>query len=397
MNNNQFPDDFFRGTASSAYQTEGGNYNTEWYKKFFLEIVPLDSMNKIRLLFQYMKAARLIDINKIEIHDVPQVKIEKDTDVLIKVGVVGICGSDVYYYKNGKIGNQIITFPQTIGHEMAGTVVRTGKRVETIKPGDKVAVDPSVSCFLCDQCLSGRPHTCRNLKFVSSPGQLEGCLSEYIVMPEQNCYILPDHMSLETGALCEPLTIGYYAVQRAGDVKGKNIGILGAGPIGLSVMCACIMKKARNIYMTDILDYRCEIAVKHGACWAGNPDTIDVVDAIGKKEQHQLDIVFECCGKQEALDQAFSLLKPGGIITIVGIPEFEHYRFSANIARRKEICIQQVRRQNDCTEIVVQAVSKELIKPDFMITHHFTLEEIDKAFRIVSGYEDNVVKAMIQI
>jgi L-iditol 2-dehydrogenase len=344
-----------------------------------------------------MKAARLTGKQRIEICEIPPVKIEQDTDVLIKVGVVGICGSDIHYYKHGKIGDQIITFPQTIGHEMAGTVEQVGKGVKKVKPGDKIAVDPSVSCFTCDQCLSGRPHTCRNLKFVSSPGQLEGCLSEYIVLPEQNCYVLPTHMRLETGALCEPLTIGYYAVQRTGDVEGKNIGILGAGPIGLSVMLACMMKKAQNIYVTDLLDYRCDIALQHGACWAGNPDTIDVVEAIGNMEQYQLDVVFECCGKQEALDQAFLLLKPGGILTIVGIPEFEHYRFSANTARRKEICIQQVRRQNDCTERVIRAVSEELIKPGFMITHHFPLKEISRAFKIVSGYEDNVVKAMILV
>jgi threonine dehydrogenase-like Zn-dependent dehydrogenase len=158
-----------------------------------------------------------------------------------------------------------------------------------------------------------------------------------------------------------------------------------------------MMKKARNIYVTDILDYRCGIALHHGACWAGNPDVTDIVDAIGKKEPGQLDIVFECCGKQEALDQAFLLLKPGGIITIVGIPEFEYYRFPANTARRKEICIQQVRRQNDCTASVIRAVSRKLIKPDFMITHHFSLTDTGKAFRLLSHYDDNVVKAIIHL
>ncbi|MBN2533499.1 MAG: alcohol dehydrogenase catalytic domain-containing protein [Spirochaetales bacterium] len=344
-----------------------------------------------------MKAVLLSDIKKIEIRDVPPVHIEEDTDVLIKVGVVGICGSDIHYYKQGKIGDQIITFPQIIGHEMAGTVEQVGKKVSKLKPGDTVAVDPSISCFACDQCKAGRLHTCRNLKFVGCPGQLEGCLTEYIVLPEENCFILPDHMSLETGALCEPLTVGYYAVQRTGNMEGKSIGILGAGPIGLSVILSCMMKNARIVYVTDILDYRCHLALQHGAHWAGNPDRNDIVDTIIKSEPYQLDVVFECCGKQEALDQAFLLVKPGGIVTIAGIPEFDYYRFPANVVRRKEICIQQVRRQNDCTSHVVRAVGNGLIKPDFMITHHFSLKDTGRAFEIVSGYKENVVKAMIHL
>jgi len=339
----------------------------------------------------------LVNKKQLEICDVPDVKIKQNTDVLIKVGVVGVCGSDVHYYKNGRIGSQVIKFPQIIGHEMSGTVEQVGTEVKRVKPGDKVAVDPAVSCYKCDQCRSGRPHTCRNLKFLGCPGQLEGCLCEYVVIPEKNCYPVPEQMDLPTATLCEPLTIGYYAVERTGNVEGKSIGILGAGPIGLSVLLTCISNKAKNIYVTDILDYRCSIAEKHGAAWAGNPRTIEIADEILKKEQYQLDAVFECCGKQEAFDQAFSLLKPGGSITIIGIPDFDYYRFPADTARRKEICIQQVRRQNDCTEHVVKAVSKGKIKPDFMITHHFSLNDISKAFELVAGYKDKVIKAMIHL
>jgi L-iditol 2-dehydrogenase len=342
-----------------------------------------------------MKAARLMRRRRIELCDIPSVTLKEETDVLIKVGVSGICGSDIHYFNQGKIGDQIISFPQTLGHEMSGTVDQVGKDVKRVKPGDRVAVDPAISCSVCDQCKAGRPHTCRYLKFLSCPGQREGCFSEYIIMPEQCCYPVPERMSLEMATLCEPLSIGYYAVQRAGRMKGKRIGILGAGPIGLSVMLFCIMKGADHIYVTDILDYRCAIAEEHGAAWAGNPNKIDVVNVIREKEHLQLDFVFECCGKQEAFEEAFLLLKPGGTLVVVGIPEFVHYRFPADVARRKEICIQHVRRQNGCTDIVIDAVDSGKIKPGFMITHRFSLEEISKAFSIVSGYKDNVVKTMI--
>ncbi|MBN1696884.1 MAG: alcohol dehydrogenase catalytic domain-containing protein [Spirochaetales bacterium] len=344
-----------------------------------------------------MKAARLVDRKKIEICDIPPVSLRNETDVLVKVGVAGICGSDIHYYENGNIGEQVISFPQILGHEMSGTVVAVASGVNRVSPGDRVAIDPAVSCFSCDQCKAGRPHTCRSLKFLGCPGQLEGCYTEYVVMPQESCYPVPDSMPLEIATICEPLSIGYYAVQSVGDVTGRNIGILGAGPIGLSVMLVCLMKGAGRTYVTDLLDYRCDIARKHGASWTGNPNSIDVVSEIGKHEPLQLDFVFECCGKQEALEQALLLLKPGGTLAVIGIPGFSHYRFQADMARRKEICIRNIRRQNECTGIVIDAVASGNLDPGFMITHRFQLEEISRAFSIVSGYRENVVKAMIAI
>ncbi|MBN2442125.1 MAG: alcohol dehydrogenase catalytic domain-containing protein [Spirochaetales bacterium] len=342
-----------------------------------------------------MKAIQLAAKQKLTLVDIPHPVLRKDTDVLIKVEAVGVCGSDVHYYNNGCIGDQIITFPFIIGHELAGIVEQVGSKVKRVKPGDRIAVDPAVSCYTCDQCKAGRPHTCRHLSFLGCPGQLAGCLAEYIIMPEQSCYPVPPDMTREIAALCEPLTIGYYAVHRTGDVRNKTIGILGSGPIGMSVMLACLLKGAEKIYMTDKLDYRCDMASKHGAVWTGNPDKVDVVSAILKQEPLQLDYVFECCGKQEAFDQAFSLLKPGGTVAVIGIPEFSRYSFSVDHGRRNEITIQHIRRQNECTLPIVEAVSQNKIFPHFMITHRFTLEESSIAFDLVAGYKDNVMKAMI--
>ena len=117
-----------------------------------------------------------------------------------------------------------------------------GSGVSRLKVGDRVSVDPSVSCGTCDQCLAGRPHTCRNNKFLGCPGQLEGCNKPYIVMPERNCYLLPDPLSFDEGMLVEPLSIGIYSTLSAGDVAGKHIGILGFGPIGMCVFQSLKMR-----------------------------------------------------------------------------------------------------------------------------------------------------------
>jgi L-iditol 2-dehydrogenase len=344
-----------------------------------------------------MKAVRLVDLEKIEICDITEPEIVKETDVLIRVKTVGICGSDIHYYKNGRIGDQVIGFPQTLGHEMSGSVVRVGKAVKSLLPGDRVIVDPAVSCGTCDQCKAHRPHTCRNLRFLGCPDQLDGCLAEYVVMPEGNCYLLPDRMTYDQGALCEPLAIGCYAAQRAGELAGKSILVLGTGPIGLSVILACSAGGAKTILSADRLDYRCRAAESAGALWAGNPDRENVARLLQAKMPPGFDIVFECCGKQEAVDLAFSVLKPGGMLSIIGIPEFERYGFSANTGRRSEISICHIRRQNDCTLRAIGYVERGIITPDFMITHRFSLWEAAEAFRIVSEYGDNVIKAMISL
>jgi L-iditol 2-dehydrogenase len=178
-------------------------------------------------------------------------------------------------------------------------------------------------------------------------------------------------------------------------MKDKVIGILGAGPIGLSTLLAARNRGAARVYVTDKLDYRCHCASSHSAVWAGNPDKTDIVKKINEREPLGLDVVFECCGDQEALDQAFSLLKPGGTLVIIGIPEFDRYSFNVNEGRRKEISIQNIHRQNDCTREVIDLVENNKISGDFMITHQFPFTEVNEAFHMVAGYEGDIIKGMI--
>ena len=343
-----------------------------------------------------MKTMRLTAIRKMEMADIPSPEIRRSTDVLLKLSKAGVCGSDVHYYTAGRIGSQVVEFPFTVGHECAAVVEAVGRDVTTLKAGDRVAVDPAISCHTsCDQCRAGRPHTCRSLKFLGCPGQLEGCLSDYLVMPETSLFKIPEHMTMEEAALIEPLSIGMYALNRSIPMDGAKVGILGMGPIGLSVMLPAIAKGAAAVYATDRLDYRCRAAADQGAAWTGNPDKINVVDTITEQEPLLLDVVFECCGQQEALDQAMRLVKPGGKIMLIGIPQFDRYTFPADIARRHEICLQHVRRQNDCVQEAIDSVADKTIDPNFMITHRFPFAETKTAFDLVDHYADGVIKAMI--
>ena len=252
-------------------------------------------------------------------------------------------------------------------------------------------------CFECDQCKTGRENTCRRLRFLGCPGQAEGCLCEYIIIPETSCITIPDHMTFDEAAISEPLAIGLYAVKRSMPVSGMNIAILGFGPIGMSVMLTAKAMGAKKICVTDILDYRNKMAELSGAFITGNPDKENVVSKISCSIPEEPDTVFECCGQQEAIENAIDMVKPGGKIMIVGIPEFDSWNFMADKIRRKEITIINVRRQNHCTEEAIRMIASNALDVSGMVTHRFGLEHAATAFDLVTGYHDQVMKAMIDI
>lgn len=344
-----------------------------------------------------MKAIFLTGIRQFEIRDIPAPKIIKDTDVLIRIKTVGVCGSDIHYYASGRIGSQIVKFPFIIGHEAAGIVEQTGKKVTRVKPGQRIAIDPAVFCGHCDQCLSGRENTCRKLIFLGCPDQLEGCLCEYIIMPERCCYPIKDNMTFEQATLTEPLAIAVYAVERSHPRNDSKIAILGAGPIGMSVFYVLNAKNVGSVYITDKIKERLEFANKLHPRWTGNPDKMDIVKEISAIEPLLMDIVYECSGDAGAIRQAFQLLKPGSTLVLIGIPEFDEYPFPMHDLRRKEITIVNIRRQNKCTQKAIDLIDQRKINIDPMATHRFSMEETGQAFELVANYRDGVMKAIVTI
>jgi L-iditol 2-dehydrogenase len=342
-----------------------------------------------------MKAALLTGIRQVEIREIPEPELSRDSDVLVRVVAAGVCGSDVHYYAEGRIGDQVVSYPFVVGHECAGTVEKAGPSVRRLKPGDRVAVDPAVVCGACDQCLAGRPNTCRRLLYLGTPGQLSGVFCERLVMPEDNCHRLPPGVSLEEGALVEPLSIAVHGLRLAGEPAPETIAILGAGPIGLSVLLAARAFGVGAVYVTDRIDDRVDVARQAGASWAGNPDREDVVARITGFAPRGLDAVFECCGDQSALSQAVDLLRPGGRLLIIGIPSGDRVSFDAHTLRRKELSIHHVRRQRFRVREAIDLIKNGQADVRFMATHRFALEETRRAFDLAAGYHDGVLRAII--
>lgn len=344
-----------------------------------------------------MKAVFLTDIKKFETQEIPLPELINDDDVLIKIKMVGVCGSDIHYYKTGRIGSQIVEFPFITGHEAAGIVEKVGSKVKKLKHGQRIAIDPAVSCGQCDQCLLGRENTCRKLVFMGAPKQKAGAMCGYVILREHNCFPINDNMTLEQAVISEPLAIGIYAVDKSKPNPNDNIAILGVGPIGMSVFHYLRTKEIGDVFVTDRIDERLEFSKQLNPKYIGNPNKVNVVEEIKLLRPLEMDIVYECSGDPEAYKHAIELLKPGGIFVIVGIPELDEISFPIHELRRKEITILNIRRQSNCTQKAIDLLSSGKINIDKLVTHHFKMEETNKAFEMVSNYRDRVMKAIIYI
>ncbi len=344
-----------------------------------------------------MKTACFTALRRIELVDAPEPVFQRPSDVLLQIDRVGICGSDVHYYLEGRISNQILQYPATVGHECSGTVLETGTTVKGLKVGDRVAVDPAFSCGECDQCLSGRAHTCRLLRFMGNPGEAPGALAERYVAPAACCALIPASMSLDEAMLVEPLSIGLHAVRLSQLAAGMKIAIFGAGPIGLSVLLCAKATATCSAMVTDLLDERLAVARRCGANAVGNARQTDIVAAISQTEPQGLDLVFECSGDPACVEQGQLLLRPGGALILVGIPPVDAVAFDPHRMRRCELRFQAVRRQNECVARAIRLIAERRLDPSPLLTHRFLLSQISAAFELVAGYRDGVIKAVVDV
>lgn len=344
-----------------------------------------------------MKAAVLTGIRRIEVRDVPAPRLERADDVLVRIGAVGICGSDVHYYDEGHVGSMQVQYPWTIGHECAGTVAAAGPAAAHLPVGRRVAVDPLIVCNRCDQCRSGRHNTCRNQRFLGNPGEAPGAMAEYLVMPAANCHPMGERMTPTEGALCEPLSIGLHAARMAGPPAGGSAAVLGSGPIGLSVLLALKAGGEIDVCATDLIDERLATARRLGADWTGCPTREDVVADILRRRPGGVDCTFECAGEAQTVDHAVRLLKPGGTAYLIGIPQANRISLDYDYARKQELAVRCVRRQNHTVADAIAGVAGGTLDANALATHHFALADVAEALDLVRTYRDGVIKAVIDV
>ena len=198
------------------------------------------------------KGAFMRGTNNMVLKEIPVPEVG-EKEVLVSLEYVGICGSDVHYFHNGNCGAYKVDLSEDfmLGHECAGTVVEVGAGVTDLKVGDRVALEPGITCGKCEACKSGHYNLCPDVVFLATP-PVQGCNEEYIAFPADMCFKLPENVSTKEGALIEPLSVGFYAAEQGAVNTGDTVIILGAGCIGLVTLLACKAHGAGQIIVADL-------------------------------------------------------------------------------------------------------------------------------------------------
>jgi len=361
-----------------------------------------------------MRASRLHGIRDLRLEDLPR-PTPGPGEVLLRVASVGVCGSDVHYYVDGRIGDQVVTAPIIMGHEFSAWVAELGagacpehsRRVEGLDIGQLVAVEPAISCGECEPCQHGHPNLCPNVRFCGTP-PVDGVFAEYTVMPAENCFPLPPELGPVEGAMLEPLGVAIHAVDLAHLRPGYTVAVLGAGPIGLLIAAVAKTSGTSAIYMTEPLAYRRQFALDYVADAALNPyetcpehsrrDGTDIVAEIMRLTGGRgVDVAFEAAGASETPQQAAAVTRIGGKVIVAGIPADDTMTMNASTVRHKGLTIKLVRRMKHTYPRAIRLVQTGMVDVKSLGTHTFPLERIAEAFEMVAAYDDGVLRAVIQV
>lgn len=339
-----------------------------------------------------MKAAVLMEKQNIVIKEVPTPQIADD-EVLIEVACIGVCGSDVHYYEHGRIGNYIVESPIILGHEVAGTVVAIGDKVSRVKVGDRVAIEPGVTCGKCDYCKQGRYNLCPKVEFMATP-PYDGAWAEYVKSREDFLFVLPDELSFEDGALLEPLSVGVHALLRA-DVKPyQKVLITGLGPIGQLAAAAARLLGVHEIYGSDVVEFRRQLAKQQffqDVC-----DPSQLADKVSEWTDGQgFDVIIESSGNDKAIASLPTQVKRGGKIVLVGLSANSQVSLNTNELVDREIDLYGVFRYANTYPKTMTLLKNNRIDLEPFITHRYSLDQIQDALNTAITQKDSSMKIMI--
>lgn len=346
-----------------------------------------------------MQSAVLVAPRTIEIQERP-VPEPGPGAVRLKIAAVGVCGSDVHYYVNGRIGSAVVQYPTLMGHEPAGVVDAVGPDVAPVAgveltPGRRVAIEPAAPCGRCEHCHGGRANICPDVRFLGTP-PIDGIYEEYHLMPARCCIPIPAGLSLTEAALLEPLGVGLHAMELAKPRPGDTVAILGAGPIGLVTLMAAKLAGCAEVYMTDPVPERRAFAERLGADAVADPGAVDATAWIREQTHGRgVDITVDAAGVQETITQCHRAARIGGQALIIGIPDEDALTYPTHEARRRELVVRHVRRSNGEVERCLGLIASGRLDLKPLATHHFALDQVTDAFELVHRHADGVIRAII--
>ena len=317
-------------------------------------------------------------------------------DVKIAVDTVGVCGSDVHYYTHGRIGSFIVKSPMVLGHEAAGTVVEVGPEVKSLKPGDRVCMEPGVPDMASRSSRMGLYNVDPSVTFWATP-PVHGCLTAYVVHPEAFTYKLPDNVSFAEGALVEPFAIGMQAASKAKIAPGDVAVVIGSGTIGIMVALAALAGGCARVIVTDLMQEKLDIVGRYKGVTTVNGREKKLAEEVAKlTDNWGADIVFEASGSPKAYDGIFDLVRPGGCLVLVGMP-IDPVPFDVVAACVKEARIETIFRYANVHARAIELIASGKVDLKPLISGTFPFEESIAAVERAASGRPGDVKLQIKM
>jgi L-idonate 5-dehydrogenase len=330
-----------------------------------------------------MQACAIHSARDLRLIDIDPVKTLKDSEVRVTYATGGICGSDIHYYHDGRVGNFAVQEPLILGHEIAGTVREMGSAVTDLTVGQPVAINPNLPCLNCHYCLAGMTNLCQEMVFFGSAAvmpHIQGGFREELVVPRRQCVGLPQGFDLSIAAFAEPLAVCLHAVNRAGVLLHKSILVTGCGPIGCLTIQAARMAGVRHITATDLEDSVLDTARELGADEVinirSNPARLEHYEA----RRGHFDAAFECSGNPQALKTCLNAVRPRGTIVQTGMMPPGDTPTLVNKLLSKELALHGTFRFHDEFEIAVDALVNRRLDVSSLLTGIFAFSDADAAF-----------------
>jgi L-iditol 2-dehydrogenase len=311
--------------------------------------------------------------------------------VLVDIAAVGICGSDVHYFKEGGIGKAAqIRAPFVPGHELAGRLVEPLPE-KGLEGGALVAVDPALPCGRCEWCHRGHPNLCPHVVFTGAPPH-HGAMTERLATTAAQIVPLPEGLDAEQAAMLEPLGVCIHALDLARPQYWESVAVLGCGPIGLGLLDLCRLAGVAQLYAIDPVRHRRETATRFGAAAIADRHAA-IADWTGGRG---VDLVIEATNSPDGLQHAAEAARIGGRLVIVGIPDGDRYELEAALARRKGLTIRFSRRMGDVYPRAVRLAAERRVDLAGLITHRIGLDGIPDAFGMLASCQDDVIKVIVR-
>lgn len=348
-----------------------------------------------------MKSVRLYGPRDMRIEDSADPEMPNPGEVLLRIGAVGICGSDLHMYADGRIGDTVFSSPLVLGHEFMGTVSVAGEGAldgnhQSLRVGQRVAVDPSTPCRHCEMCEQGHPNLCPNHTFYGVY-PTNGAMQECMIVNARNCFPIPDSISDGAGTLLETLGIGIHAVDLGKLRVADSVAVIGCGPVGILILKLAKLAGAGPVVGFDKLPWRVEKARQWGA-QAYNVKDVDPVQIVMNETNGRgADVVFEAAWSDESVQLAADMARIGGRLVLVGIPGDDRLQMQHSTARRKGLTIMMVRRMKHTYPRAIQLAISGALNLDDLISETVPLEEARAAFKKNLDYAEGVQKIVIAV